>query len=193
MSRVAPRLAAAAAVILVSAVIAACGSGSPSSSGFAGSSGSNPSQAGAQQEGLSFARCMRSHGVLQFPDPTANGGINLDDIPGISPSSPAFKAAQTACQHLLPVKRPPSGPPSAHAYGRLLHWAKCMRAHGISGLPDPKPDPPPPPGSPDATGYGTLMGDGGYWVGIPISINAHSPALMHLATVCGESPSGHRG
>ncbi len=174
---------------VASTAIAACGSGSPSSSGLPGSSGSNPSL--AQQEGLGFARCVRSHGISQFPDPTPNGGINLNNVPGISPSSPAFKAAQTACRHLLPVKRPPSGPPSAHAYARLLYWAKCMRAHGISGLPDPKPDPPPLPASPDATRFGTLMGDGGYWVGIPISTNAHSPAFTHLATVCGESPNGH--
>ena len=32
---------------------------------------------------------------------------------------------------------------------------------------------------------------GGYWVGIPISVDAHSPAFTHLATVCGESPDGH--
>jgi hypothetical protein len=177
--------------VLASTVIAACDSGSPSNPGFAGSSGSNPSQAQAQLEGLGFARCMRSHGVPQFPDPTANGGINFRDVPGISASSPAFKSAETACRRLLPVKRPPSGPPSARAYARLLHWAECMRAHGSSGLPDPRPDPPPSPGSGDATGYGTLMGDGGYWVGIPSSINAHSSAFMHLATVCGESPSGH--
>jgi hypothetical protein len=37
------------------------------------------------------------------------------------------------------------------------------------------------------------MGDGGYWVGIPISVNAHSPAFMRLSTACGESPGGHRG
>jgi hypothetical protein len=194
MPRVALRPASAAAVILASTMVVACGSGSPSGSSSVGSSGSNPSQTQAHQEGLSFARCMRSHGVSNFPDPTPNGGgFNLNNVAGISPSSPAFNAAQSACKNLLPVKRPPSGPPSAHAFARLLHWAGCMRAHGISGLPDPKPDPPPSPGSPGTSRYGTLMGDGGYWVGIPISINAHSPAFMHLATACGESPNGHHG
>ena len=170
-------------------VIAACGSGSPPSSSSSGGSGSNSSQTQLQQEAVSYARCLRSHGVSNFPDPTPNGGgFNLD-IPGIDQSSPAFKAAQTACKPLAPVKRPPSGPPSAQARTRLLHWASCMRTHGISGLPDPRADPPPS----QSNLYGTLMGDGGYWVGIPISINAHSPAFMHLATVCGESPNGHKG
>lgn len=186
-SRVASRLPAATAVILASTVIAACGSGSPSNSSSSGSSGSNSSQTQLQQEALNFAGCMRSHGVSNFPDPTPNGGGFNVNVPGINPSSPAFKAAQTACRQLLPVKRPQSGPPSAHAYMRLLHWAGCMRAHGMSGLPDPRPDPPPS----QSNLYGTLMGDGGYWVGIPTSINAHSPAFMHLSTVCGESPNGH--
>ena len=46
---------------------------------------------------------------------------------------------------------------------------------------------------PNANRYGTLMGDGGYWLGIPLSVNAHSPTFMHLASTCGESPSGHHG
>jgi hypothetical protein len=94
---------------------------------------------------------------------------------------------------LLPVKRPPSEPPSANAYARLLHWAVCMRAHGISGLPDPRPNPPPSGGSSAGNAYGALMGDGGYWVGIPLSVDAHSPAFMQLSTVCGESPNGKPG
>jgi len=135
---------------------------------------------------------MRSHGVSSFPDPTPNaGGFNLS-APGINSSSPAFKAAQSACKDLLPVKHVSSQPPSARAYARLLHWAKCLRAHGISGLADPRPDPPPLPGSHASAGLGTLMGDGGYWVGIPATVDAHSSAFVHLSTVCGESPSGHK-
>ncbi|HEY5431180.1 MAG TPA: hypothetical protein VIK04_18835 [Solirubrobacteraceae bacterium] len=180
-------------MILATTVIGACGSSSPSNSSSSGSSSSNPNQAQAQQEGLSFARCMRSHGVSTFPDPTPNGGgFNLS-APGINPSSPAFKAAQTACKQLMPVKHVQSEPPSAQAYARLVHWAKCMREHGISSLPDPKPDPPPAPGSPGTAGIGTLMGDGGYWVGIPATVDAHSPAFVRLSTACGESPSGHHG
>ena len=64
-----------------------------------------------------FARCMRSHGVSNFPDPTAPGArkFNLDNIPGVNPSFPSLKAAYTACQHLLPAAgsaKPPL-PPSA--------------------------------------------------------------------------------
>jgi hypothetical protein len=181
----------ALAALAAATVIAACGSSSPSSSGSSGRSGSDTSQAQAQPEGLSFARCMRSHGVSSFPDPSANGGFNIS-APGINPSSPAFRNAETACASLRPVKQVQSQPPSAQAYARLLHWAKCMREHGMSGLPDPRPDPPPAPGSPETAGIGTLMGDGGYWVGTPATVDAHSPAFVRLSTACGESPGGHR-
>jgi hypothetical protein len=50
---------------------------------------------------LKFARCMRGHGVPNFPDPAPNG-LNLKDA-GISPTSPQFQAAVRACQHALPA------------------------------------------------------------------------------------------
>lgn len=184
-------LGALGGALAAAAVIAACGSHSPRHSGASAGSGSNPSQAQAQQDGLSFARCMRSHGVSSFPDPTPNGGGQSPGPPGVNSSSPAFRAAQTACRDLLPVKHVPSVAPSARAYARLLHWAKCMRRHGIPNLVDPRPNPPPAPGSPGTAGLGTLMGDGGYWIGIPATVNAHSAAFMRLSTACGESPTGH--
>jgi hypothetical protein len=193
ISRVALRLPPVAAVVIAGAVIAACGSGSASSSSASASnssasasSGANSSQTQLQEEALHFARCMRSHGVSNFPDPAANGPAF--DISGINQSSPAFKAAQTACKTLEPVKQAPSEPPTPQAYDRLVHWAECMRRHGIAGMPDPRPNPPPGPNSPSANLYGTLMGDGGYWVGIPNSVNAHSPAFTRLSTACGEAP-----
>jgi hypothetical protein len=59
-------------------------------------------QAQIKAEALAMARCMRSHGVPNFPDPQfQNGpgggfGIRLGG-PGIDPNSPAFQAAQKAC------------------------------------------------------------------------------------------------
>ncbi len=48
---------------------------------------------------LNYAKCMRSHGVLNFPDPTSTG---LGSLNGIDPNSPQFNAASQACQSLLP-------------------------------------------------------------------------------------------
>jgi hypothetical protein len=52
-----------------------------------------------QTELLRFARCMRSHGVPSFPDPTSRG-IALSSA--VDPSSPQFQSAQQACKSLLP-------------------------------------------------------------------------------------------
>jgi hypothetical protein len=62
-------------------------------------------QAKALEQALEFSKCMRSHGVPNFPDPKASGGSMELSIPksaGINPNSPQFKAAQKACQKLLP-------------------------------------------------------------------------------------------
>ncbi|HTU87579.1 MAG TPA: hypothetical protein VMF57_18520 [Solirubrobacteraceae bacterium] len=56
-------------------------------------------------QALAMSRCMRSHGVPNFPDPTfqtgPNGGvgvgIRISNSSGIDPSSPAFQAASKEC------------------------------------------------------------------------------------------------
>jgi hypothetical protein len=74
--------------------------------------GQNPAaqvaQAGTQA--LRFSRCMRAHGIPNFPDPSvqANGSgvavtIRLHaGSGGIDPHSPQFQAAQQACRSILP-------------------------------------------------------------------------------------------
>ncbi len=52
------------------------------------------------QRGLQFARCMRSHGVPNFPDPKVITGTASNQeayLPGIDPQSPAFQSAAKAC------------------------------------------------------------------------------------------------
>jgi hypothetical protein len=51
-----------------------------------------------QTQYLKYARCMRSHGVPKFPDPTSSG-LSLS---GIDPNAPPFQAAQKVCRSLLP-------------------------------------------------------------------------------------------
>jgi hypothetical protein len=170
-----PPRARTAAAIAAATAIAACSS-SPNSSSSSSSGGqTNPNQAQAQQDVLNFARCMRSHGVSNFPD-----DLNFQNVPGINPSSPAFKSSQTACQHLLPVKTSPPAAPSAQTHAKLLRLSNCLRAHGYPSMPDPKPDPPPS----HSSQYGTLYGEGDYWIGIPIAIDAHGPAFVRTARAC---------
>jgi hypothetical protein len=48
---------------------------------------------------LAFARCMRSHGVPNFPDPIfpAGGGIERPGAPGINRHAPAVARAAAVC------------------------------------------------------------------------------------------------
>jgi hypothetical protein len=50
---------------------------------------------------LKFARCMRAHGISDFPDPNAQGALQIQAKPGgdLDPNNPQFKAANRACQH----------------------------------------------------------------------------------------------
>jgi hypothetical protein len=67
--------------------------------------GGSGSQETAQQQrtqladGLSFARCMRSHGVSSFPDPTAQGQLTVEMVQaqGIDMHSPAVLQAVQTC------------------------------------------------------------------------------------------------
>jgi hypothetical protein len=52
-----------------------------------------------QAQLLAFARCMRSHGVPSFADPTARG---LTPPAGIDPNSPAFRSTTQVCRRFLP-------------------------------------------------------------------------------------------
>ncbi len=60
-----------------------------------------------EREYLSFARCMRSHGVSDFPDPvTGSGGHPGFRLQGgstndLNSNNPAFQRGVEACQHIL--------------------------------------------------------------------------------------------
>jgi hypothetical protein len=47
---------------------------------------------------LQLSRCMRAHGITDFPDPTTKGGgVGLHLGANMDPDSPQFQAAQKAC------------------------------------------------------------------------------------------------
>lgn len=60
-------------------------------------------QARERESLLRLSRCMRSHGVPNFPDPqfTPDGGSKMTIGKGVNPSSPQFAAAKKACKGFL--------------------------------------------------------------------------------------------
>jgi hypothetical protein len=65
-----------------------------------------PAQSAAQTaRGIAMSRCMRSHGVPSYPDPTTGPlGEQVIDLrgTGIDVQSPTYLAASRACQKLFP-------------------------------------------------------------------------------------------
>jgi hypothetical protein len=169
------RLSITLTAVASSLVIAACGS--------SGNSTDSPgkSSASAYQAALAFSRCMRAHGLTNFPDPSAGRGIQLRITPnsGINPFSPTFKAAQASCHKLLPGGGPSSGRPTAQDKAQMLQISRCMRQHGITGFPDPTTSPPS-----DPANSGAVIGRNGVFLAIPKTINVQSPAFKQAAKVC---------
>ena len=111
--------------------------------GCGGSSNSNHTPASSSElmaQFLGVSRCMRSHGVPDFPDPTTSGGIGIV-LPHVGPGSdlnpdnPKYKAANQACQTLGPVAHPTTA--SAPKLAAEVKVARCMRSHGLPSFPDP--------------------------------------------------------
>jgi hypothetical protein len=178
------RLPIAFAALGCALAIAACGSSDPTNSTKSSSNGltGQSKLTGA----FAFAKCMRSHGVSDFPDPKVSGNSIqiLGANSGINVQSPAFRSAQTSCKHLLPGGGPGSGPPSPQARAQLLQISQCMRRHGISNFPDPQAGSPPS----NPAGYSAILGRDGYFLAIPNSIDTKSPAFRQAATACKFGP-----
>src|SRR5258707_7073448 len=85
----------AAALAGAALLAAACSGGSPNSSAGAGSPGGSE-----RTSALAYSQCMRAHGIKNFPDPSAGGGINISGGQGTSlyPASPHFQAAGKTCK-----------------------------------------------------------------------------------------------
>jgi hypothetical protein len=145
-------LPVAAALLGLAAAATACSS-NPSSPGVAGASAGTPTTAtsanapsgsdSAKQaaDALAYSQCMRSHGVSNFPDPGANGQIQISSgstngaSTGLNPNNPTFQAASKACQSKLGP--PPTKAQQAQALNNALKVSRCMRSHGIKDFPDP--------------------------------------------------------
>jgi hypothetical protein len=110
----------------------------PSATSSSGSAQPSSNDSGTS---LQYAQCMRSHGVNDFPDPNANGEFNLN-AGSVDLNSPAFQAAQHACQKYMS-----GGAPTAQAAAQdltdLLRYAQCMRSHSVTNFPDPTAGDPP--------------------------------------------------
>ncbi len=148
--------------------LAACGSpGKPSGTG------------GTADLALELARCMRAHGVPNFPDPRPGRGLKL--TAQINPSSPSFQAAQQACKRYLP-SFPEPGAMTASQREKAFAFAKCMRAHGESDFPDPT------IGSVSPATTGRVLALRGMFFAVSANFDPRAPAFRQAASACGLKP-----
>jgi hypothetical protein len=140
------RLAGAAVLTLalgaalgLALLAAACGGGSSSAKvaqiGTTGTgNGSESSSNSSLGDPLAFSACMRSHGFPSFPDPDSTGRIHIPTGSAIDESSAEYQSALRACHSLVPSL---STQQEARLQEQALHFAACMRSHGVPNFPDP--------------------------------------------------------
>ena len=103
------------------------------------STAANTSAASTQQDAaLAFARCMRSHGVPNYPDPTSSGLVK-ESLQQLGVSSSRFQSASSDCNHLLPNGG--SGPNPAlvqQVRAQALQFSAVRTLARRPGLPRPR-------------------------------------------------------
>jgi hypothetical protein len=90
----------------------------------------------ANSQAVAYSRCMRAHGVPDFPDPAGRGGVPKVTPQQAGVSNARFQLAQRACAPLLQ----PSAAQAPQIMTGLLKFARCMRSAGIAAWPDPTTD-----------------------------------------------------
>jgi hypothetical protein len=160
------RLIGSLGAAIACGALTACGSGI----------GGGTSTTGANHNaGLAFSKCMRAHGLSEFPDPggssgSAGSGAQVSILGVHVPSTinihaPAFRSAMKLC-----IKQATGGqPPRATAAQRraALDFSRCMRRHGVPDYPDP------------------VFKNGGIGEAPPPSMSPTAPALLRAQKLCG--------
>ena len=142
----------------LSLLAAACGG--PSGPGAAATAPVSSAGSAQQKESLAYARCMRTHGVPDFPDPDPHG-----NFPPFRPreAKQIPVAADESCKNL----RSGGGVATPQQRQQKLAFgvkvAECLRRHGFPNMPDP-------------TGLGSNA--------LPPGIDPSSPAFQTAETAC---------
>jgi hypothetical protein len=139
---------------------------------------SSPAAGGAPLDpydaALAFARCIRSNGYPEWPDPNADGQFMMIRSAGMSFSDPRRIAAMEACQALRPAGLGMPGGADPAVTDVLLEVARCMRANGVVDFPDPAP------------------GGGAFILGPGQGVDVQSATFRNALAICGSrlAPGG---
>jgi hypothetical protein len=84
-----------------------------------------------------LSRCIRAHGLPNFPDPVVRSDgvpVEPDSAPRVPPS---IQAPCRSIAERIPPDYTTTTPVSSSDFQKLLALARCIRAHGIPDWPDP--------------------------------------------------------
>ena len=134
-----------AAMVGLLVMTAACGGGTASSSTSSTSGTSSTSSTSSSGTGgvsaayvsdkLGFARCLRAHGMPNYPDPNASGQEPPNSKQLIF--SLRGQAAVAACSSWSNRIHNDVAAQNQAVMGEYVRFAQCMRAHGLPNVPDP--------------------------------------------------------
>ena len=162
----------AAAVAGATLLVTACGGPSAGADTFKG---------GTYAQSLAYAKCMRSHGVPEFPAPDGEGNFNNSQIQSIIQQDPHERGAFGACRSLLPNEGTGLSVTQLQAMQQqnlrnAVKAAHCMRAHGIVNFPDPA---------------GSTQNSGINWQPvISAGLNLGTPSYQAAFKACSGAPIG---
>jgi hypothetical protein len=125
------RFAAVAALAMIAAVAAGCGS--PHGNTDASATSRSPAAAWHR-----VVLCARAHGMPNLPDPQISDNGQAIFPAGLVVPQETPHACQSLYDRLVPNSR--DEPPTHAQLAALLRFARCMRDHGIADWPDPRPD-----------------------------------------------------
>jgi hypothetical protein len=159
-------------IAAVAALFAACGGAAPPGVASVGSMTTTaPRVSGGSSTNnadLSYVKCMRTHGIKNFPDlENGEGKASPEQLEqaGIDPNSAQFISANNDCRDLLLAGELPAATPQYLA--QALKWVRCLRAHGAPDFPDP-----------------TTSSTGGVIFVLPVGIDQNSPTFQAAMAAC---------
>ena len=145
--------------------VASVGSQSTSTSQVVAASATSVPSAAQTAASTEFAACLRKEGLTRFPDPPYAAG-ELNNL-GYT-KQVVQKYENGAChKYALAGGWIPTAAENQEHMEQMLAMAKCMRAHGVAGFPDP-------------SSQGGVM--------MPVSV-AEEPGYSAAAKVCGAPPA----
>jgi hypothetical protein len=135
-------VATVVASVLVALPAAACGASPPHRAGRSSTGATRASAAtdSTSSKLLVFSRCVRRHGVPNFPDPQASArNTKFPSAQQLGVGESVLTAAEEKCAHLLPPGTDDQFPAAEMQVllAGMLRFSKCMRHHGAPNWPDP--------------------------------------------------------